>query len=257
MWVKICGNTNFEDARTAVDAGANALGFVFARSPRRVTVDQVAEITGRLAPTVERYGVFVEPTFEEVVETVRGARLTGVQLHTASDPLLPMRLREFFSAGPVGKGFWPKRLGLLKVLHLPPTVERQVESQVESQPQSGADSGALEAQLELLQNDFSVDAILIDSRTATAPGGTGLRFDWAAASGAFIKSAPHLRMIAAGGLSPENVAEAIATLRPWGVDVVTGVEAEPGRKDPIKVRAFISRARATARALGSTKFARA
>lgn len=248
MWVKICGNTNLEDARAAVDAGASALGFVFARSPRRVTVGQVAEMAARLPQSVERYGVFVEPTFEEVVETVRGARLTGVQLHSASDPTLAARLREFFSGGRSGSGFWPKRLGLLQVLHLPAAVEDGAGA-------AGADG--LETQLALLQNDHSADAVLIDSRTATAPGGTGLRFDWAAASGAFLKAAPHLRMIAAGGLSVENVAEAIATLRPWGVDVVTGVEAEPGRKDAAKVRAFVDRARATARALGSTEFARA
>ena len=90
-----------------------------------------------------------------------------------------------------------------------------------------------------------VDAVLVDSRTATAVGGTGAAFDWVAARKTLFQNAKaQKRLIAAGGLSPENVAEAIATLRPWGVDVVSGVEDAPGRKNPAKVRAFIANARA-------------
>ena len=231
MWIKICGNTNFEDAQAAVDAGADALGFVFAPSPRQVTPAQVRAITARLPENIERYGVFVEPSFPSVIETVAEAGLSGVQLHAskaANDANLAARLREHFSSI-AGR----RRLGLLRVLHF------------------SANDGAFEAQLTDLQQDHSADAVLIDSRTATAPGGTGLRFDWARASGSFLKAAPHLRLIAAGGLSPDNVAEAIATLRPWGVDVVSGVEASPGRKDAAKVRAFVARARAAARALAA------
>ena len=85
--------------------------------------------------------------------------------------------------------------------------------------------------------DPNVDAILVDSRTASAVGGTGQSFDWALAAKTLFQNAEvrKHRLIAAGGLTPENVAEAIATLRPWGVDVVSGVEAAPGRKDPVKV----------------------
>lgn len=238
MWVKICGNTTLEDAELAVDAGADALGFVFAPSPRRVTPAQAAAITRYLPERIERYGVFVDASFDEIVETVTQAGLSGVQLHSTPDPLLATRLREHFSAIPRRK-----RLGLLRVLHFPADALNATAN--------------FSAQLLALQEDHSVDALLVDSRTATASGGTGLTFDWAAASGAFLRAAPHLRVIVAGGLSPDNVAEAIATLRPWGVDVVSGVEAEPGRKDPAKVRAFVARARATARAMASTAFARA
>ncbi len=236
MWIKICGNTSLEDAQTAINAGADALGFVFAPSPRQVTPAQVAAITARLPKIIERYGVFVDPSFEFVTRTVAEAGLTGVQLHAShagNDPELATRLRAHFSAI-AGR----RRLGLLRVLHF-----------------SGGDQ-SFETQLRDLQQDHSIDAVLIDSRTASAAGGTGLRFDWARASGSFLRAAPHLRLIAAGGLSPENVAEAIATLRPWGVDVVSGVEAAPGRKDPVKVRAFVERARATARALAFDAAAR-
>ncbi len=103
----------------------------------------------------------------------------------------------------------------------------------------------MEASSAVLQ-DPNIDAILVDSRTASAVGGTGQSFDWALASEALFQNpkARGRRMIAAGGLSPENVAKAIATLRPWGVDVVSGVEVISGRKDPDKVRAFVAKARA-------------
>ena len=244
MWVKICANTNLEDARTAIDAGADALGFVFAPSPRQVTPAQVRSITARLPQHVERYGVFVDPSFDSVIETVAEAGLSGVQLHAGSGPAagpeLATRLRAHYNAAGVGPGP-SKRMGLLQALHFPAAGEGFGPAQ----------SQGFDAQLAEMGADHSLDAVLIDSRTATAPGGTGLRFDWAQASGSFLLAAPHLRLIAAGGLSPDNVAEAIATLRPWGVDVVTGVEASPGRKDPAKVRAFVERARATARALTS------
>ena len=244
MWIKICGTTTLEDAQLAVDAGANALGFIFARSPREMTPAQARTITERLPAHIERYGVFVRPSFEQVVSTVEAAGLTGVQLHATDDPTLASHLREHFS---MLCEEWPgsKRLGLLRVLHLPAAGTQELSSET------------LDAQLAQLSADHSVDALLVDSRTAEAEGGTGLCFDWQYASGSFLRAAPHLRLILAGGLTPGNIAEAIGSLRPWGVDVVTGVEASPGRKDPRKVRAFIERARATAQALRSSAAARA
>ena len=217
MWIKICGNTSLEDAQLAVDAGANAVGFVFAESPRRVTRAEVKAITPHLPKTVEKYGVFVDPTFEEVVEAVIESGLTGVQLHTTSDPGLALRLREHFTT----RG----GLGILRVTHY---------------------ESDFDFQLDKLGQDHAVDAVLIDSRTAKAVGGTGIAFDWRAAQTSFLRRAPHLRLIVAGGLRPENVAGAIYTLQPWGVDVASGVEAAPGRKDPAKVRKFIHAARKAA-----------
>ncbi len=227
MWIKICANTSLEDAQLAVDAGANAVGFVFAESPRQVTRSQVKEIAPRLPKAVEKYGVFVDATFDEVVETIIECGLTGFQLHTASDPGMALRLREHFAAIPE-RG----RLDILRVLHY---------------------ASDFDAQLGELRNDHAVDAVLIDSRTAKAVGGTGVAFDWRAAQTSFLHSAPHLRLIVAGGLRPENVADAIYTLQPWGVDVASGVEAAPGRKDPAKVKAFVSAVRRAAAEIEKAK----
>ncbi len=229
MWIKICGNTSLEDALFAAEAGANAVGFIFAPSPRRVSREQVKAITPHLPAGLEKYGVFVDAGFEEIVAAVNECGLTGVQLHATQDAGLPQRLREHFAGSPRGG-----RLGILRVIHY---------------------GRELEPQLQEMRADRAVDAVLIDSRTTTQVGGTGIAYDWQGAQGSFLRSAPHLRMIAAGGLKPENVAEAIVTLRPWGVDVASGVEREPGRKDPAKVKAFVAAARAAAEALAETPVA--
>jgi phosphoribosylanthranilate isomerase len=103
---------------------------------------------------------------------------------------------------------------------------------------------AIAAEAASLASDRNIDALLVDSRTATAPGGTGIAYDWNAAASTLFGNpdSPH-KLVAAGGLTPENVSEAIATLRPWGVDVVSGVESSLGHKDPEKVRAFVANAR--------------
>jgi phosphoribosylanthranilate isomerase len=222
VWIKICGNTSLEDARLAVKAGADAVGFVFAPSPRQVTVSEVAAIVKHLASPVEMIGVFVDAPFDEIYEAVRVCGLTGVQLHSAAGPQMPAKLHQ--RLGP--------DLRVLRVQHFDPdALERMI------------------AEIAQHDRDQHVDAVLVDSRTATAVGGTGVAFDWAAARTIFSQGEKACKRIVAGGLNPENVAEAIATLRPSGVDVVSGVEAEPGRKDPFKVRAFIERARAAVREL--------
>jgi phosphoribosylanthranilate isomerase len=221
MWIKICGNTSLEDARFAADAGADAVGFVFAPSPRQVEADLVRQITKNLPPRVETYGVFVDAGFDEIVFTVNACGLTGVQLHRSSDTNLPIRLRRYFAQ-------LPARLGILRVLHYKgPGLE-------------------FEQQLTELSGNDSLDAVLVDSSTAQAAGGTGTSFNWLAARSSFLQAAPHLRMIAAGGLAPENVKQAIQILRPWGVDVVSGVESAPGKKDPARVLAFIRSAQQAA-----------
>lgn len=218
MWVKVCANTSLKDAQMAVDAGADAVGFVFAESSRRVTVEEVAEIAPRLPEGVEKIGVFVDASLDALTAAIEACGLTGVQLHTASDATISARLRERYGR---------ERLRILKVIHF----------------QQG-----LGAELRGAEADAAIDGVLVDSRTATMLGGTGIRFDWAAARGSFAGA--RLRLIAAGGLNPENVAEAIATLRPWGVDVASGVEERPGKKDATKVRTFVANARAAARQVG-------
>jgi phosphoribosylanthranilate isomerase len=214
LWIKICANTTLQDAQLAAEAGANAVGFVFAPSPRRVTAAQVAAITPHLATGLEKIGVFVDATLDEICATVRACGLTGVQLHSEAGCDLSARLRESFGM----------ELRILQVVHFGP---------------DAADHAAT------IMADPNVDAILVDSRTATAVGGTGVAFDWASARETLFQSG-EARLVAAGGLTPDNVTEAIATLQPWGVDVASGVEMAPGRKDPRKVRDFIANARAGA-----------
>jgi phosphoribosylanthranilate isomerase len=214
LWIKICGNTSLEDARLAVDAGADAVGFVFAPSPRRVTVEQVSAIVPHLPATVEKIGVFVDASLDEIVTAFQACGLTGVQLHFAAAPELPAQLRA--RLGPEAR--------ILRVVHF------------------GAEAAEQAAALAV---DPNVDAVLVDSRTAEAKGGTGVAFDWEVARMTLFQDAgARKRLVAAGGLHPANVAQAIATLRPWGVDAVSGVEAAPGRKDPVKVRVFVKNARA-------------
>jgi phosphoribosylanthranilate isomerase len=213
LWIKICGNTSLDDAKLAAEAGADAVGFVFAPSPRCVTKEQVAAIVPHLPPALEKVGVFVDASFYEITYAVENCGLTGVQLHFDAPRDLPIRLRARFGL----------RVRILRVAYF--------------------DGGGATAAFNP-KSASSVDAILIDSHTTYAPGGTGIPFDWTAARPIFDQFSKERKLIAAGGLNAENVARAISILHPWGVDVVSGVELAPGRKDSGKVRAFIAGARA-------------
>ena len=208
-WIKICGITNLEDARTAIDAGADALGFVFrASSPRNVTVATVKAITASLPAQVEMVGVFVSPT-ANIEDTVTGAGLTGIQLH--------------FTTAPAERQNFP-RSSFKKYLAL-----------------TAAQTTAATNAASYLTGP--IDALFLDSGTPDKPGGTGKIFDWKAASDVVSVLSRKHKIVVAGGLTPENVVEAVHTLKPWGVDVSSGVEARPGKKDPEKVRAFIQAVR--------------
>jgi phosphoribosylanthranilate isomerase len=213
LWVKICGNTSLADAQLAADAGADAVGFVFAPSPRRVTPEQVAAITPHLPTLLEKIGVFVDDDFATIAAAVDQAGLTGVQVHSGGPDALTAQLRERFGA----------ELRILRVIHFGEDAARQLDA---------------------ARTDASVDGVLVDSRTATAVGGTGITFNWHEARATIFLDKSALKLVAAGGLNPANVAEAIVTLHPWGVDVVSGVESSPGRKDAGKVHTFVANARA-------------
>jgi len=199
--VKICGITRAEDAASAVACGADAIGFVFAASPRRVTPEQAAEVAASVPPPVARVGVFVEPALDDVEHAVSVAGLTAVQLCGEVPP-------EFCSAISVP---------VIKVLAV------------------GADFDAGVA------DPFRghVAALLLDTYVAGKAGGTSRTFDWHGA-GELPRWAP---VFVAGGLAPDNVSRAIRALRPFAVDVSSGVESAPGVKDPARIAAFCSAVR--------------
>ena len=219
-WVKICGMTNLDDALVAVDAGADAVGFVFyEKSPRCVTVETAREICAKLPEGVEKVGVFVNQQEDTLVSVADRAGLTTVQMHGDNeDP----------------------RVADLVVKCKPRVKVLAAISMRRPNPTGRA----------MMWHPDSVDAFLVDSGTASNHGGTGELFDWAAAVPVLddIKRVAHI--VAAGGLTPGNVGNAIEVLKPWGVDVVSGVEASPGKKDPEKVRAFVRAVRETDRRLG-------
>jgi phosphoribosylanthranilate isomerase len=226
MWIKICANTNLDDAQMAAEMGADAVGFVFAPSRRRVTAKEVAQITPHLPANVERIGVFDSLYAEEIAAAVREAGLTAVQLHGGGELVLAKRLNELFE-------------GKVRIIQ---TFHWAVE-------EGGESAKAVRQQLDAIETGGIIERVLIDSKVGQATGGTGVSFDWAAAR-EVLTTGGRLKMIVAGGLRPENVAEAIFELNPWGVDVASGVEKSPGRKDREKLTTFIQNARAAKSSIG-------
>jgi phosphoribosylanthranilate isomerase len=217
MWIKICANTNLDDAKLAAELGADAVGFVFSPSTRQVTAAQVASITPHLPTSVERVGVFPALAAEEIANAAQEAGLNAVQLHGGFDQALVRQLHGIFGG----------RTKIIQSLHW------QID---------GANAEVAQ-QLKALATEGLVDRVLIDSKVESATGGTGVSFDWNAARKVLAEAAAGLKLIVAGGLRQDNVTEAIRRLDPWGVDVASGVEAEPGRKSREKLSAFLRAAR--------------
>lgn len=199
--VKICGITNLADARVAVAAGADALGFNFhEKSPRFVPHEAAAEISRQLPPFVLRVGVFVNAPADFILHAIRESGLAMLQFHGDEPPEFCsqfglMTMKAFRVRGPVT---------------------------LEEIPQ------------------YQTDAYLLDAFSSTTFGGTGEKFNWDLAVEAQKFGKP---VFLAGGLTPENVADAIRQVRPFGVDVSSGVESAPGKKDHAKIKAFITAAR--------------
>ncbi|HKC70725.1 MAG TPA: phosphoribosylanthranilate isomerase [Terriglobales bacterium] len=217
-WVKICGTTSLEDALAAVEAGADALGFVFAPSPRRISPRDAAAITGALPPSVEKIGVFVNQSLGLVLDTVERAGLTGVQLHGEEDVRYARQLQQKNG-----------RLRIMKAISL-----REVGD--------GKGKGLALAMQD--EADKTFGALLLDSGSGSRRGGTGTTFDWQEAAPMARLLGRKFPLIIAGGLNAENVGKALRIFQPWGVDVVSGVEQAPGKKEPAKLRAFIAAVRA-------------
>lgn len=198
MFVKIDGVTTLEDAQLAGSAGADAVGFVFAPSPRQVDPSVVGEIVSALPDGLLTLGVFVDEAPEQVVEIVRSTGLQAAQLHGSE------------SAEEC----------------------RWIGTQVGTVLKAFAAGDPLIAQAA----DYGADAVIVDSPRG---GGSGQAYDWSLAADVPFG----VRLILAGGLTPSNVAAAVSAVRPWGVDVSSGVESSPGRKDAALLRAFVTAAK--------------
>jgi len=226
-WVKVCGMTNLEDALLAVDAGADAVGFVFyEKSPRCVKVETAREIVGKLPQHVEKIGVFAGLSLESVVDTSRYAGFNAVQVYPMTRT--PQADITFGVSDTIGLKIY---LALPIAAFLGEGNRNVVTFSQEGSP------GAF-------------DTLFLDSGNSHHPGGTGRTFDWHQASSAVKELSLHRKVVIAGGLTPENVNQALEVLNPFGVDVVSGVEASPGKKDPEKVRAFVHAVRAADRKAG-------
>ena len=202
MFVKICGITDPADAVAAADAGADAVGMIFAPSRRHVSVEEARAIAAAVPDDVLIVGVFRDHLASEVIEIAAAVGLGAVQLHGSEPPELSHRVRD--------------------------AVDTVIKAVSVSDPQLSS------------IDEHEADIVLID---APVPGG-GVPFDWTLVGDLTSRH----RILLAGGLRPETVAQAIETVRPWGVDVASGVETAPGRKDHDAVARFVAAARAAAHA---------
>jgi len=210
--IKFCGMTVLDDAELAVAAGAWAIGLIFwPRSPRRCDPVTAAEIAAAVRRRVEVAGVFVNATLDHVTEIADATGLTMLQLHG--------------DEGPAYCAEAARRTGckVIKAVRV----------------RSGADVQVL--------GSFHTDYHLLDSYTAGVPGGTGETFAWEIARA----HRGRVPVILSGGLDPGNVGEAIAAVRPFAVDVASGVERAPGKKDPDKLQAFAAAVRAASTPVGT------
>lgn len=196
--VKICGITSASDALAAAGAGADALGFVFAPSPRRVTPEHARSIIRELPDSVLTVGVFVNEDPERTLEIKTHCGLDMLQLHGDESEEMARALGN----------------GIIKALRVR-----------DDEPPSGA--------------EFPDTMLLLDTYRQGVYGGAGETFRWDTA----VKIARTRPIILAGGLDPDNITQAVTTVRPFGVDVSTGVEYEPGRKDHDRVARFVTRAK--------------
>jgi len=215
MLIKICGITNEDDALAAVSAGADALGFVlWPQSKRFVQVEVAARIGELLPPNVQRVAVLVNPSREEVERLLASGAFTTLQFHGEETP-------RFCAA-------WSGRAKVWKAFRV--GVAASLRDAMAGFFASRSDA-----------TTFSVvDAVLLDSYSANSRGGTGQTFDWSLVREAKRFGRP---VILSGGLTPENVREAVTIAQPDGVDVSSGVELSPGRKDHEKMREFVRRVR--------------
>jgi phosphoribosylanthranilate isomerase len=202
VFTKVCGITNPGDAREAADAGADAIGMIFAESPREVNVEEARRISVALPDGVLKVGVFVDAEPEEVLQTAREVGLDLAQLHGDETPETVAAIR--------GAG-----LPVMKALRV-----RNAEALAEIQ-------------------SYGADLIMLDAWSARVRGGTGETFDWGLAKS--VKGRGNI--VVSGGLTPENVREAIEFFEPYGVDASSSLEEKPGKKSGERLRRFVRAAK--------------
>lgn len=201
--VKICGITSLPDALAAIEAGVDALGFMFWEpSKRHIPAEQAAQITTKLPPFVSKVGVFVDADAATIHAAIKQCGLDTIQLHGEESAEF---CRQFKPGVKVVKAFRIKDASSLKQLH-----------------------------------GYDTDAWLLDSFVTGWQGGTGESFDWSVAREARDAGCP---ILLAGGLRPDNIAEAIHQVWPYGVDVSSGVESAPGKKDAAMIKHFVAAVR--------------
>jgi phosphoribosylanthranilate isomerase len=222
--IKICGVTNVDDAVAAVDAGADAIGLNFyEKSPRLVDAERAAEIALAIGNSkADRVGVFVNATPAHIEATVKEGALSSIQLHGDEPPEVVAHF-----AQPRRPARFAFHVQVIRARRMGDDGVASIARDVAACRECG----------------WGPTAVLVDSATPGRYGGTGATVSW-------VGLADHKRwlgdipLILAGGLTPDNVAEAIRIVRPYGVDVASGVESAPGKKDPVKVRDFVAAARA-------------
>lgn len=216
LWVKICGLRDAESAEVAVSAGANALGFNFyAKSPRSVTAETAAEIIDSLPGHVMPIGLFVNHSPVEIEEIMETTGLSTLQLHGDESPEF---LAELSEDHPNWKIIWARR------------VKEDEISDVEDELRECESLGV------------KLFACLLDPKIDGAYGGTGETLSWNMVARHFDQSV-NPPLILAGGLTPDNVADAVRSVQPWGVDVASGVEIERAVKDAELIQEFLTNAR--------------
>ena len=200
--IKICGITNLDDGLEAIEAGVDALGFVFVpNTPRYITPSQAKLVIKQLPPFITNVGLFVDSEIDEIEDIVNHCKLDAVQLHGNESPEMCSQIS--------------LQTKVIKSFHV-------------------------KKELQVLRNEienYRVDAYLLDTFIKGKAGGTGQTFDWRIAEGL------SQRIILAGGLTPNNIGTAIAQLQPYGVDVSSGVEKSPGKKDTNKIHSFVRQVR--------------
>jgi phosphoribosylanthranilate isomerase len=210
IFVKICGVTNESDALAAIEAGADAVGFnIVLRSKRYIEIDAAADWIGKLPKNILKVAVTADPNWEDACRIGQLPFIDALQLHGNESPEFCRRLAD---------------TGIPFAKAVPVTASKSLAD----------------------LPDYFTDTMILDSSAGGTFGGTGKTFPWKFVP-EFVRHHPKINVILAGGLNPQNVAEAVSVVGPRGVDVTSGVEASPGKKDAAAMRAFIQAARRDAR----------